>query len=138
MLCAAGKKLYTFITGAFIYSTIEVVARGFTHWSMAITGGLCLILLYEVFTRMPFLPLWKKCLLGSLIITALEFIAGNIVNITLGLNVWDYSHIPLNLFGQVCLPFTFLWFLLCIPAKMICEGLDRIAFNHSRRPRREY
>lgn len=138
MLLAIFKKLYIFITGAFVYCTIEILSRGFTHWSMAIAGGVCLMLLYEVFTRMSILPMWKKCLLGSLIITALEFIAGDIVNITLGMKVWDYSELPFNLFGQVCLPFTLVWFFLCIPAKMICDGLNKFAFNHSKHSRREH
>lgn len=124
MLLESGKRLYIFITGGFVYSALEVLYRGFTHWSMAVTGGVCLLLLYEVFTRMSYLALWRKCLLGSLIITAAEFTAGNIVNLVLKWNVWDYSHIPLNLFGQVCLPFTALWFVLCIPAKLICDLLN--------------
>ena len=39
----------------------------------------------------------------------------------LGWNVWDYSSMPLNLYGQICLPFSGLWFLLCIPAFGICS-----------------
>ena len=128
MLAEVARKSYVFLTGAFIYSVIEIVSRGFTHWSMAITGGICLLLLNEVYTRMSELALWRKCLLGSLIITAVEFTAGNIVNIVMDWNVWDYSHMPLNLFGQVCLPFTMLWFLLCVPAKLICDLLNKRVF----------
>ena len=43
----------------------------------------------------------------------------------MGWNVWDYSDMPLNLYGQICLPFTGLWFLLCIPAFGICRIAER-------------
>ena len=42
----------------------------------------------------------------------LELIFGIIFNINLGMNVWDYSDLPFNLFGQICLPFMIAWFLL--------------------------
>ena len=38
-------------------------------------------------------------LVSSVIISELEFLTGYVVNIRLGLNVWDYSDMPLNLAG---------------------------------------
>ena len=38
-------------------------------------------------------------------VTSCEFITGIIVNKWLNLNVWDYSNVPFQLFGQICLPF---------------------------------
>lgn len=52
------------------------------------------------------LPLFAQCLVGGLVITAIEFGRGAIVNVRLKLNVWDYSKMPLNCHGQVCLPFS--------------------------------
>ena len=48
---------------------------------------------------------WKQCIIGSFVVTGIEFVSGCIVNLWLGWNVWDYSHLPLNLLGQICLPF---------------------------------
>ena len=62
-----------------------------------------------------------QCLCGALLITALEFTVGVADNLVMGWNVWDYSSMPLNLYGQICLPFSGLWFLLCIPAFGICS-----------------
>ena len=56
-------------------------------------------------------------LIGSCIATVIEFISGLIINVWLGLDVWDYSNLPLNVMGQICLPFSIIWFfmsLLCI------------------------
>ena len=65
------------------------------------------------------------CRCGALLITALEFTVGVADNLVMGWNVWDYSDMPLNLYGQICLPFTGLWFLLCIPAFGICRIAER-------------
>ena len=56
-------------------------------------------------------------------ITAIEFVAGAIVNVRLKLNVWDYSKMPLNLYGQVCLPFSLLWCLLTLPISFLSSYL---------------
>ena len=47
-----------------------------------------------------------------LVVTGIEFVSGCIVNLWLGWNVWDYSHMPFNLLGQICLPFSLLWVLV--------------------------
>lgn len=50
--------------------------------------------------------------IGAIIITALEFIVGVIVNLILKWNIWDYSMLPFNILGQISLPFSLIWFLL--------------------------
>jgi uncharacterized membrane protein len=52
-----------------------------------------------------------KCLFGALIITTIELIIGIWFNIILKENVWDYSAIPLNFLGQICVPYSMLWLL---------------------------
>ena len=54
--------------------------------------------------------------LAGIVRPAVELLAGIVVNFILKLHVWDYSHLPLNIFGQICLPFTALWMLASIPA----------------------
>ena len=104
-----GVRMLVFLTGCFVYSLLEIASRGFTHWTMTLTGT----------------PLWQKCLIGSVIITSVEFTVGVIVNIILRWNVWDYSDMPFNVLGQICLPFTVLWFFLCIPAYYVCRTISR-------------
>ena len=115
-----GTRAFVFLTGCFVYILMEISARGFTHWTMTLTGGIILTILYEMFTGLRSVPFWQKCILGSLIITSVEFTVGVIVNIILGWNVWNYSDMPFNILGQICLPFTVLWFFLCIPAGFVC------------------
>ena len=37
------KELFLFLIGGFLYYSIEILWRGFSHWSMFILGGLCFI-----------------------------------------------------------------------------------------------
>ena len=106
--------LLAFFLGGTLYVLLELLWRGRSHVSMFCAGGLALLLLHGLFLRFA-LPLFAQCLVGGLVITAIEFVAGAIVNVRLKLNVWDYSKMPLNLYGQVCLPFSLLWCLLTLP-----------------------
>lgn len=109
--------------GGTVYCAIEVMWRGYTHISMAVCGGICFYIMYlsEAAPRFRALPLPLRALAGAGIVTAAEFAAGYIVNIRLGLGVWDYSGLPLSLMGQVCLPYSALWFLLCLAAFPLCD-----------------
>ncbi len=106
----------TFGLGAFLYALIEVLWRGYTHWSMMIAGGLCFLSFSAISERLSHLRLPHKCVIGSLTVTAIEFIFGVVFNIILKKGVWDYSDKPFNLFGQICLLFSVLWGLLSIVA----------------------
>ncbi len=61
--------------------------------------------------------------ISALIITTVELITGVIVNLWLGLNVWDYSKQPYNLLGQICLLYTNIWFFLSLPAILLDDYL---------------
>ncbi|MBE6854761.1 MAG: hypothetical protein E7501_03795 [Ruminococcus sp.] len=119
-----GERAFIFLIGYFTYALIEVAARGFTHWTMAVTGGVVMLYLYEMELRTQ-IPLWQRCILGAMFITAMEFAVGVIDNLLFGWQVWDYSDVPLNLAGQICLPFTILWFFISIPACLICRVVRR-------------
>ena len=110
--------------GGLIYALIELVFRWRTHWTMLIVGGLCFWLIGLVNEVIPWeVVFWKQCLLGSLIVTVVEFFSGCIINLGLGWNVWDYSNLPLNLLGQICLPFSLLWILISAVAVVLDDYL---------------
>ncbi len=122
------EYISVFFAGGILYSIIEIVWRGFTHWSMTAAGGVCFLLLYMLNRRMAERAFLLRCLMGAGIITAVEFAAGVVVNLIFRLDVWDYSDMPFHLLGQVCPMFSFLWFLLCIPA-FLFGTLIRNFFN---------
>ena len=122
------EQLLIFLIGASGYGIIELVWRGYTHWTMLITGGVCFLLIFNLFMILDDTPPVLKALAGSLVITLIEFIAGMIINVKFGLGVWDYSDLPFNLYGQVCLPYTLLWFALCFPLVYLCRWIDTTLF----------
>lgn len=98
------------ITGGLLYILIETVWRGYSHWTMFVLGGMCFLALGLINEILPWgMPLWQQMLLGSVLITALEFATGCVVNLWLGWDVWDYSAMPGNILGQICPQYFLLW-----------------------------
>ena len=58
--------------------------------------------------------------------------AGLVLNICLGMAVWDYSTLPGNLWGQICLPFSALWALLAGFAVVLDDWLRYWMFGEDR------
>ena len=107
------KNLILFSIGGIFYIVIELLWRGYTHISMFLLGGLCFWLIGLINEkRSRKIPLITQMVMGAVIITALEFIFGYVLNIKMGLNVWNYADMPYNIMGQVCLPYTLVWFVL--------------------------
>ena len=53
-------------------------------------------------------------------------LAGLVLNVWLGLDVWDYSGVPGNLMGQVCPQFTIAWVALSAVAVWVEDRLHDI------------
>ena len=133
------KKIIEYLSLFFlvvsIYYTIEILYRGYSHYSMFILGGVCLILIgliNEFFSWDMYIEV--QTLIGLSIVLILEFITGCIVNLWLDLNVWDYSNTPFNLLGQICLPFALLWIPLIIAA-ILLDDLIRYKLFAEEKPR---
>ena len=118
------KHIFLFLVGGTLYFFIEILFRGYSHPSMFICGGICFLLigLINEFKAIR-LPLIGQMFISCIMITAVEFITGLIVNIWLGLNVWDYSSRPFNVLGQICLLYTVLWFFLSFAAIILDDYL---------------
>lgn len=109
------EKATAFAVGATGYPCIEILARGHTHWSMALLGGICVLALVWIARRYPGMNIAVQAALGTAFITAAELAVGLVVNRALGWQVWDYSREFGNVLGQICPLFSFYWFLLCLP-----------------------
>ena len=120
-----GEYTTVYTIGSLGYSALEVLWRGFTHWTMSVTGGVCFLLLYRMNRSLRRRPLLYRCAAGAGIITGVEFSVGCVVNRLLGWDVWDYSDMPFQIMGQVCLLFSVLWFLLCIPGLTLATALQK-------------
>ena len=115
------KYLFLFLVGGFAYFYIEILFRGYSHFSMIICGGLAFILCGAINQLMHFrISLVSQMILSSIIITGLEFVTGYLVNIRLHWNVWDYSKMPYNLHGQICVAYSAIWLIL----SLVCIFVD--------------
>lgn len=113
-----------FLTGAFGYGIAEILWRGYTHWTMGILGGLCFLVIYNANLTLKGVKLWKRCVCFAIIITFSELVFGLIINKWLKLGVWDYSAIPLNIYGQICPLYSLIWFLSGFPISKICNKIS--------------
>ena len=116
--------------GGSTYCSLEVIFRGRSHWSMVVLAFVLFLLIGNLNNLFPWeMSLVKQGIIGACMVTVLELITGFIVNIWLGWNVWNYSNMPLNILGQVCLPFSLLWILLSIVCIIVDDYLRYLMFN---------
>lgn len=119
--------------GGLLYVLLEVIWRGYSHWTMFLVGGICFVLIGAINEIIPWeMPLMLQCIIGTLIVTAVEFLSGCIINIWLGWHVWDYSDMPFNLCGQICLPFSLLWILISAVAIVLDDYLRYWLFKEEK------
>ena len=115
------KYMTLLLIGGGLYVLLELIWRGRSHWTMFLLGGLCFIGIGLINELIPWdMPLWQQIIIGAGIVTALDFLTGCIVNLWLGWDVWDYSMLPGNVFGQICPQFFLLW----LPVALIAIVLD--------------
>lgn len=112
-----------FLTGSMTYTAVELLWRGHSHWTMTVTGGACVLLIHAANVRMKKASIATRCLAGGCIITGVELAVGCVVNLLLGWDVWDYSSMPLDLLGQICLPYSICWTALSLPCVMLSNWM---------------
>ena len=114
-----------FLSGAAIYGSVELLSRGWTHWSMLLAGGICVCIMYHTANKTNY-PLWQKYILSAAVITTVEFLCGLLFNRYLGMHIWDYSSRPYNLLGQICPAYTLIWLGMSVPGIWICRQLHTL------------
>ena len=118
-------QTFLFLVGGSGYVGLEFLWRGRSHISMFLAGGICFLLLGQL-ERARF-SVVMKCLLGAVIITAVELLVGLMTN--RDHQVWDYRQMPYNFLGQVCLSYSLLW----IPVSFLAMLLHRLFVQKIRR-----
>lgn len=132
------KALCLFGVGGSTYIGIETIWRLLrgshpTHWSMFVLGGIVFVLIGGINEHIAWeVPFALQVTLGTLIVVLCEFVAGCILNLWLGLGIWDYSEIPMNLLGQICLPFGIAWVPLSAAAIVIDDYLRYWLFDEEK------
>ena len=121
------------LCGGCVYFLIEMAWRGHSHWTMAVLGGVCFVLIGDINEFIPWnMPLVLQGAIGSGIVTLLELVSGIVLNLWLCLGIWDYSNMPFNFLGQICLPFSLLWVALSVAAVILDDWLRYWLFGEDR------
>ncbi len=115
------KPFFFFLLGGGIYTLLELLWRGRSHWSMFLLGGGCFLALGRLGKLR--LPEALRPVVGSLLITLGELTTGLLLN--RDYSIWDYRQSPMNFMGQICLGFSLLWMPLSYGAIWIYKWLDR-------------
>lgn len=129
------KYIYLAWFGGSTYVTMEVFARSRSHWTMFVLAFVVFIAvgLFNELLSWETSLVWQV-LIGVAIATLAELLTGLVVNVWLGWGVWDYSHMPGNLWGQICPQFTALWASLILLA-IVLDDVIRWRFFGEERPR---
>ena len=106
------KSILLLIIGGLGYGLIEIAFRGYTHWSMIITGGSAFLCLYILNEALESTHILVKSLIGAVIITTMELTVGLVVNKLFNFAVWDYTNTSINFLGVISLPFCACWFAI--------------------------
>lgn len=140
----AGRRVLSMLLwtwGGTIYFLLEVLYKTVSghperiSWTMLLLAILLSVPLERFGAELPWeMPLVLQAAICTVAITVTELLAGLILNVWLGLGVWDYSHLPLNLWGQICLQFALIWWGLCLVFIPVFDWL-RYAVEGGDRPR---
>lgn len=127
------KMVVLLFIGGTTYFCIEMLWRGHSHWTMALVGGICFVIIGCINEFFPWeLGMVQQSLIGATAVTIIEFVAGLILNIWLKLGIWDYSNMPFNIMGQICLPFFFAWIALATVAIVLDDYLRHWLFKEEK------
>ena len=129
--------------GGTVYFLLEVAFKTLTghperiSWTMLVVAIILTVAVERCGYQLPWtVPLWLQAFCCAALVTAVELVAGCVINLWLDLDVWDYSTMPGNLWGQICPQYSAIWWVLClvfIPAfdwlRYAVEGIERPCYG---------
>lgn len=84
-------------------------------WTMLVLAIVLCIPVERAGEGLPWeMKLSIQALICAGLVTLVELAAGLVLNVWLGLGIWDYSRLPFNLWGQICPQFAAIWWGLCM------------------------
>lgn len=103
-------------------------------WTMFALAIILAIPMERFGAELPWeMPLIAQADISALAVIATEFVAGLILNVALGLGIWDYSNMPGNIMGQICPQFALLWFVVSIIGIVLMDWM-RYAVEGGEKP----
>lgn len=107
--------------GGTLYFLLEATFKTITghperiSWTMLVVAILLTIPVERAGAELPWAcPLWFQAAVCAALVTVAELMSGIVLNLWLEMDVWDYSGMAFNLWGQICPQFSALWWGLCL------------------------
>ena len=125
------KNIILFLVGYCAYIAIEVTFRGVSYPLMGICAGLAVIIIDKINDYISWdIDIILQGVIGSIVITIFELIIGEISLRTELLPImWNYSNVPLNFDGVVCVPFSLIWIGLSIIGILVADTINYYIIN---------
>lgn len=124
------KNVVLSVVGGLSYGIIELIYRQKTYYLMILCGAIAIILLDKINDYISWdMDILLQGCIGSLIITGMEFIIGNLYLMGIVPKMWDYSNVWFNYKGIICLPFSLIWILLSICAILLADTINYYVFH---------
>ena len=121
-------KLGLFLSCGFIYCMIEILFRGWSHWSMFVLAGFLGVFCIDSINNVLSFDCdyIVQIIISTILCTIGEGISGIILNVWLQLNVWDYSKMTFGtfFFGQCNVLFCFAWMLIISIIIFYCDAYN--------------
>lgn len=119
------KMMVLFLVGFVVYGLIELIYRGKTYPLMAVCGGVAILILDQINNKISWdVDLLLQGVIGSFVITSMEFIIGELSLHNILPAMWNYSNMPMNYKGIVCLPFSIIWIFLSIFGIFLADAMN--------------
>lgn len=129
------KYVVLFYVGFVTYITIEVLFRGYSFPLCGIMGAIDFILIDKINNKISWhLDLLIQGIIGSFIVTFSELIIGLFDRYYLHLNMWDYSSLPFNFMGVICIQFSISWIFISIIAILLADSINYYVFKEEPAP----
>ena len=135
------KYVYIFMVCCVVGFTVETLwclikngyiesRKSLVYGPLSVAYGMGGVLLTAVLSRFTDASMEKIFLVSFVVGTAAEYICSLGQEIVFGSVAWDYSHLPLNINGRVCLLYSIFWGVLGVAwVKLIMPLADKfIAF----------
>ena len=129
--------------GGTVYFLLEVAFKTITghperiSWTMLVVAILLTVPVERCGAQLPWsCPLWLQALCCAALVTAVELVSGLVLNLWLGLDIWDYTDLPGNFLGQICPQYSAVWWVLCLVfitafdwLRYAVEGIERPCYG---------
>lgn len=129
------KKIVLFLVGYCAYIAIEVSYRGWSGIVSGVMGGVAFVLIDAINDEISWdVDLLIQGIMGSAIITFFELTVGELIKINGLLPMWNYSNMPLNFDGVVCLPFSLVWIIISVIAIFVADAINYYCLGDDEQP----